>query len=112
VIIFSSCVLLLDQANSLCTTVYDSVRTKLRPTVALKFDKRRAAIQAAINQTTNDQMVLISRWMLLMLATLYQLPSILSACFIPLNNSGVIENFNIFERYMNVYDTEILEKMN
>jgi hypothetical protein len=51
----------LDQASALSSTVYDDVRAKLRPAVMQKFDERRSSIQAAVSQTTNDQMVLTNR---------------------------------------------------
>ena len=56
-----SCVLSLDQASTLCSSVFDSVRTQLSTKSLAVLEQRRTMLQSAVSQTANDQLTLTNR---------------------------------------------------
>jgi len=54
-------VLSLDQANTLCTSVFESVRTQLSSKSLTLLEERRSTLQSAVSQTTKDQLINTNR---------------------------------------------------
>ena len=61
VCVIDSRVLSLDQANALCSSVFDSVKTRLSAKSLTLLEQRRATLQSAVSQTANDQLTLTNR---------------------------------------------------
>ncbi|XP_074648298.1 TATA-binding protein-associated factor 172-like [Tubulanus polymorphus] len=54
-------VLTMEQANNLCSTIYDSVRTQLKPRQQQYLDDRRTQLLSIISQTNSEQLMLSTR---------------------------------------------------
>ena len=57
----NSCVLSLDQANTLCTSVFESVKMQLSSKSLTLLEQRQSTLQSSVSQTMKDQLINTNR---------------------------------------------------
>jgi len=57
----NSSVLSLDEANKLCSSVFESVQMQLSSKRLASLEQRRSTLQSAVAQTTKDQLMHMNR---------------------------------------------------